>query len=326
VRLLSAFFACLGVASPCFAQLPEFYKHVNRVTWLVRSLDRPLAGWTQLGMSDIHQIGDLTLEGQYRGKPLSVQVTAASASLGNLTIDMIQPAAGDNAFTDFLTRHGDGIFSIVHDVSSMDEMTKEIERMQGLGVGVLQQVTLKGHAGPVTVTYFDTEPRGKYVLGLIYWPDGSPAAAQPKKVSHIALVVRDSEGPSAFWQHLGFPAMPKSHASPREDSRYHGKPLWLDFDVAWQRHTDFTYEWIIPPNTPANVYADFLKQHGEGIEHLGLPADDLQKTIAEYEKLGYTAAQSGAWGDIGEKGSGQYSYMDTDAIGGVIAEVIHPYN
>src|SRR5579871_4613070 len=27
-------------------------------------------------------------------------------------------------------------------------------------------------------------------------------------------------------------------------------------------------------------------------------------SIAEYEKLGYTAAQSGAWGDIGEKGSG----------------------
>jgi len=295
---------------------------VNRVTWLVKGLDHPLQGWAQFGLSDIRERGDLTFEGQYSGKAVSIKARGATGSLGNLTVDMLQPGEGDNAFTEFLARHGDGIFSIVHEVATIEDMAKEIERMRGLGVRVLQKVTIKGDPGPITLTYFDTEGQGKYVLGLIYWPGGAPATGAPGKISHIGLVVRESEGPAAYWQKLGFPAMPKSHASPREDSRYHGKPLWLDFDVCWQRHTQFTYEWIVPPADPPNLYSDYLKTHGEGVQHLGVPVDDLEKSIAEYQKLGYSVGQSGAWGETGKKGSGRYAYLDTDSIGGVVAEAI----
>ena len=326
MRFLRYLVVCAVMADICLAQLPEFYQRVNRVTWLVKALDRPLKGWAQLGLSGIREHRDLALEGQYRGRPVSIKARGATGTLGNLTVDMLQPAEGDDAFTDFLARHGDGIFSIVHEVATAGDMTKEIERMRGLGVGVLQQLTVKGDPGPMTLTFFDTEGQGKYVLGLVYWPGGAPPAGSPGKISHIAFVVREAEEPSAYWQKLGFPAMPKAHASPREDSRYHGKPLWLDFDVCWQRHTNFTYEWIIPPATPPNLYADFLKTHGEGIQHLGVPVEDLEKSIAEYGKLGYSVAQSGAWGETGKKGSGRYAYMDTDSIGGVVAELIRPIN
>ena len=286
MRFLRCLVVSAAVAGTCLAQLPEFYKRVNRVTWLVKALDHPLQGWAQLGLSDIHEHGDRTFEGQYRGKAVSIKARGATGSLGNLTVDMLQPGEGDNAFTEFLARHGDGIFSIVHEVATIEDMTKEIERMRGLGVRVLQQMTIKGDPGPITLTYFDTEGQGKYVLGLIYWPGGAPATGLPAKISHIGLVVREAEGPSIYWQKLGFPAMPKSHASPREDSRYHGKPLWLDFDVCWQRHTQFKYEWIIPPVDPPNLYSDYLRAHGEGVQHLGLPVDDLEKSIAEYQKPG----------------------------------------
>jgi methylmalonyl-CoA/ethylmalonyl-CoA epimerase len=322
VRFLRCLVACAAMAGTCLAEMPDFYKKVSRVTWLVKNMDRPLEGWEALGLSDVHELGEIKFDGKYSGKPVSITARAITGSLGNLTVDMLQPQEGDNAFTAFLARHGDAIFSIVHEVATMEEMTKEIERMHGLGVGVLQQMTIDRHSGPITLTYFDTEAEGKYVLGLIYWPGGAPPAGAAGKVSHIAFVARQAEAVSAFWQKLGFPAMPKAHASPREDSRYHGKPLWLDFDVCWQRHTQFTYEWIIPPADPPNLYADFLKAHGEGIQHLGVPVDDLEKSIAEYQKLGYTVAQSGAWGDTGKKGSGRYAYMDTDAIGGVNAELI----
>ena len=326
MRFLRCLTVCTVIAGTCLAQLPEFYKRVNRVTWLVKALDHPLQGWAQLGLSDIREPGDLTLEGQYRGKAVSIKARGARGSLGNLTVDMLQPEEGDNAFTEFLARHGDGIFSIVHEVATIEDMTKEIERMRGLGVRVLQQMTIKGDAGPITLTYFDTEGQGKYVLGLIYWPGGAPPAGPPGKISHVGFVIREAEGPATYWQKLGFPAMPKSHASPREDSRYHGKPLWLDFDVCWQRHTQFTYEWIIPPVDPPNLYSDYLRAHGEGVQHLGVPVDDLEKSIAEYQKLGYSVGQSGAWGETGKKGSGRYAYMDTDSIGGVVAEVIRPIN
>ena len=315
----------LLLTTAAHAQLPDFYKRVNRVTWLVKSLDPPAKGWSQFGLTNIQE-HNLTYAGEYRGKPVSIHARAITGSIGNFTIDFLQPTGAGNAFSDFLAHHGDGIFSIVHEVSSMEEMTKEIDRMRALGVPVLQQLTIKADPGPLTLTYFDTEPQGKYVLGLIYQPKAAPSTGPPSKISHIGFVARDAEGPSAYWQKLGFPAMPKSHASPREDSRYHAKPLWLDFDVCWQRHTQFTYEWIIPPATPPNLYVDYLNAHGEGIQHLGVPVDDLDKSIADYQKLGYSVAQSGAWGETGKKGSGRYAYLDTDSIGGITAEIIHPVN
>ena len=71
-------------------------------------------------------------------------------------------------------------------------MTREISRMHTLGVGVLQQLSLDRDGKRVTYTYFDTEPQGKFVLGLVYWPGGAPPAGSPGKVSHLAPVIRES--------------------------------------------------------------------------------------------------------------------------------------
>lgn len=228
---------------------------------------------------------------------------------------------------DFLSKHGDGIFAIVHEVSNEKQMTGEIQRMQGLGVGTLQQLTSKRNGAAATFTYFDTEPKGKFVLGLIHNAAGPSPKTQDReiKVSHIAPVIRESTPVSDFWQRLGFPAFQMEHATPREDSRYQCKPLWLTFDVGYQRYTQFAYEWIVPPIEPPNIYADFLKGHQEGIQHIGVPVKDLSKAISDYERLGYHVRQSGAWGQVGEKGSGQYAYMDTDTIGGISVELLHAY-
>jgi hypothetical protein len=56
-----------------------------------------------------------------------------------------------------------------------------------------------------------------------------------------------------------------------------------------------------------------------------MPIEDLAKSVAAYEKLGYHVHQSGAWGDVGKPGSGQYAYMDTDSAGGISVELVHSY-
>jgi catechol 2,3-dioxygenase-like lactoylglutathione lyase family enzyme len=326
MRLLGCFAVLLGLAGQGYAQLPAFYKSVNSVTWLVQNVDLARQGWESLGMSDIQAYPDVVLTGSYRGKPIKMWAWEITGHLGGLTVNMIQPAEGQiNAWNDFLGKHGDGIFSIVHEVKSEAEMNQEIHRMHGLGVDVLQQVTLERDGKRVTYTYFDTEPQGKIVLGLVYWPGGAPAAGPPGKVNHLGPVVADLGPVSAFWQKLGFPAFRPDHATPREDTRYRGKPLWFAFEVGYQNYDQFSYEWISAPSTPPNIYADFRKKHTEGVQHLGFPVDDLKKTVADYEKLGYHVWQYGAWGDVGKKGSGEYVYMDTDSIGGVSVELIHAY-
>lgn len=91
---------------------------------------------------------------------------------------------------------------------------------------------------------------------------------------------------SVFGQSLGFPAFRMEHATPRRDSRYRDKPLWFAFEVGYQHYDQFSYERIIPPMNPQNIYADFLRLHGEGIQHLGIPVDNLERPIVEYEKTG----------------------------------------
>jgi len=336
LRLIRCLVVVFSVVGTCLAQLPGaplpgaqlpgYYKTVNRVTWVVGNIDKVRLAWAALGLSDIQEYPNIQLVGQFRGKPVTIYAWQITGHLGNLTVDMIQPAEGQaNAYTSFLARHGDGILSIVHEVPSRRALQQEILRMQGKGVGVLQQVTMQRGQVPVTYTYFDTEPEGKFALGLVYGPGGMPAAG-PAVVSHFSPVVWDAAAVSAYWERLGWAAFAMQHAAPRADSRYKDKPLSLAFEVGYQDHTQFRYEWISPPPNPENIYADFLnKHHREGIQHIGMPVEDLAKSVAAYEELGYHVHQSGTWGDVGKPGSGQYAYMDTDWAGGISVELVHSY-
>jgi catechol 2,3-dioxygenase-like lactoylglutathione lyase family enzyme len=327
LNLLRYLALAFSLTATCVAQLPEYYQTVNRVTWVVGNIDKVRAAWAALGLADIHEYPNIRLVGQFRGNAVTVYAWQITGRLGNLTVDMIQPAEGQaDAYTNFLGRHGDGILSIVHAVPSRQALEEEIARMKGKGVGVLQQITVSLGQAPVTYTYFDTEPEGKFVLGLVYGAGTSEDGDGKAMVSHFSPVVWDAAAVSAYWEKLGFPAFPMQHASPRADSRYWDKPLSLAFEVGFQRHSQFPLEWISPPPSPPNIYADFLnKHHREGIQHLGIRVDDLNKAVAAYEKLGYHVHQSGAWGNVGSPGSGQYAYMDTDSVGGISVELIHSY-
>src|SRR5580704_8056283 len=159
----------------CHAQLPEYYQSINRVTWLSQNIDAILPGWIALGMTDIHKYPNIKAVGIDHGKPATIDTLQVSGRLGNLTVNFLQPTGGQsNSYNDFLEKHKDGIFSVVHEVPTKEAMDKEIQRMASVGVNVLQQVTFEIDHTPMSYIYFDTEPQGKYVLGLVYWPSGAP--------------------------------------------------------------------------------------------------------------------------------------------------------
>jgi hypothetical protein len=221
-------------------------------------------------------------------------------------------------FDRFLQRHGDGVFSVVHTVPDQQALDGEIARLGKLGVGILKTMQVDG----ARYTFFDTEAQGKYVLGLVLRPQAE-AVTGPVEVTHLGLVIRDAAPVSAYWHRLGFPEMPVVDAGPREDGRYHGKPLWFSFKVGWHNYTHPTFEWIIPTSDPPNCYSDFLKLHGEGVQHIGMPVDDLALAVGRYTLLDYAPVQLGAWGEVGKPNSGRYAYMDTEALGGMNVELIH---
>jgi len=176
----------------------------------------------------------------------------------------------------------------------------------------------------------DTEPQGKYVLGLVHGApparasaeatasaDGPPFAA---KLSQYALVVESLQPVSDYWVRLGFPTMDVTHPALTE-LRYHGKPGRFDQKLGWHRHGTVTWEWIEPLQGPT-VYRDFLKAHGEGLHHIAFDVPDIDAAARAWEAVGVKVVQSGAWGEKGKPGSGRFAYADTSTVGGVTVELL----
>ncbi len=65
-----------------------------------------------------------------------------------------------------------------------------------------------------------------------------------------------------------------------------------------------------------NIYAEFLRDKGEGLHHVAMLVDDADSEIAKWEKNGVEVLQKGHIEEIG------WAYFDTQATGGVIFEII----
>ena len=67
------------------------------------------------------------------------------------------------------------------------------------------------------------------------------------------------------------------------------------------------------------IHADFLKEHGEGLHHIGFQVESLGKSVDTAKDAGFEVTQ----GFMRADGSG-FAYLDSDKTGGVIFELIQP--
>jgi methylmalonyl-CoA/ethylmalonyl-CoA epimerase len=307
------------------ATLPAVYQSVHSLVWVVRDVDAAVAGWHKLGFTDIRVVGNVTLDVRYRGQPATSIAKVAEGHLGDVAVQWIQPVRGVNAYSDFLARHGTGMFSLVHRTSSREALQAEIARLNGLGVATLQSETVTRTGETSIRTYLDTEPEGKYTLGLSYSPnvDAPVTAAPGRKVVQFAFTVRQLEPVLDFWSRLGFTDRSVTHP-PLWDLRYHDQPGVFDAELGWQRHGRVVYEWIMPLKGPT-VYSDHIDKHGEGFHHIAFEVSDFDAEVARWNALGFPFIQGGAWGEKGKPGWGRFAYQETDAIAGAEVELLWNY-
>ena len=67
------------------------------------------------------------------------------------------------------------------------------------------------------------------------------------------------------------------------------------------------------------IHEDFLKEHGEGLHHIGFQVESLGTSVNNAEQTGFKITQ----GFTRPDGSG-FAYLDSDKTGGVIVELIQP--
>ena len=141
-------------------------------------------------------------------------------------------------------------------------------------------------------------------------------------VAQVALVVEDLDRTvEAYWRRFGIgpwhfytyqkPLVPRMTR--------HGAPAEYAMRVALANVGPTRIE-LIEQKSGDTVYAEFIRAHGYGVQHLGLVVDDIQAAIREAEAAGYRVTMHGA--GFGVDGDGAYAYLDTEADLGTTFELV----
>jgi methylmalonyl-CoA/ethylmalonyl-CoA epimerase len=102
------------------------------------------------------------------------------------------------------------------------------------------------------------------------------------------------------------------------DLTYRGRPVAYAAKICLARAAGVNWE-VIQPISGPNIYADFLENNGEGVQHLLFDCNGVswaEKTAA-FEAAGYSCTQSGRW-----LGRLTFAYYGTEAATGTAFEIV----
>lgn len=141
-------------------------------------------------------------------------------------------------------------------------------------------------------------------------------------VAQLAIIVEDLDKTvESYWKLFGIgPWHFYTYGKPLvKHMTYHGEPSEYRMRIALSYLGPLRIE-LIEPLEGDTVYADFVREHGYGVHHLGLLVENMQEAIAQAEAAGLPMVQDGA--GFGLDGDGHYAYLDTEDQIGVTLELI----
>lgn len=109
----------------------------------------------------------------FKGKPVQTRIKVAFVDWGDVQIELIQPLDGDNPYTEYLARHGDGIHHLGFTVTDMDAAKAEFT------AAGLQPIF---HHDMIVMefAYYDTSAVGGVMSELLYYKTEIPGISSKK--------------------------------------------------------------------------------------------------------------------------------------------------
>ncbi len=140
----------------------------------------------------------------------------------------------------------------------------------------------------------------------------------PSAFCQIGIVVNDiNETINYYTQMFGFGPYETKHVD-YSDATYYGQPAGYRGKRAFFHLGKIEIE-LIELVDGKTIHEDFLKEHGEGLHHIGFQVESLGESVNNAEQTGFKITQ----GFTRPDGSG-FAYLDSDKTGGVIIELIQP--
>lgn len=304
--------------------VPDHFKRVDQTIWVVSDIDSVIVRWKNLGFNQIRLIGNVNASSE---SSQNFTIKMAVANLGGANINWIEPVSGNSIFSQFLISRGNGAMSLVHKLNTSEQLQSELKRLSGIGVKVLDDISITLESGNMNYIFMDTQDSGKYVLGYIsnetstdIFKGLSADNRHQMKLNQYAFAINKAEDISFYWSKIGFPEFQINHPE-LFNTKYQGKLTDHKLIQGWQRHGEIAYEWCIPVKGPI-VYEDHINLHGEGIHHLAFSVVDMDAVLKNYESLGYINTMGGTWGEKGKSGSGRYEYIGLENAGGMTMELL----
>jgi hypothetical protein len=307
------------------AQVAEHFKEVDQILWVVEDLDHTIKSWKELGFDQIVDLG--TTSASMKLEKTNSKLKIARANLGGAYVTWVQPLDGQSIFHTFLEERGQGAISLVHRLNDGASLQKEVERLAGVGVELLEEIIIITKDNEFHYSLMNTTDQGKYILGYTfgkYEEEIKRSLSSDNRhnmtMNQYAFASRDTQPASSYWHKVGLPAFQISYPTIRE-REYRGQSADFEMIQGWQRHGTVVYEWCIPIKGP-DVFNDHMKVHGEGIQHIAFAVADMDEVIADFNSRGFAISMSGAWGEKGKPGSGRFAYVDLEKAGGLTMELL----
>lgn len=141
-------------------------------------------------------------------------------------------------------------------------------------------------------------------------------------IAQVALVVKDLDATVKAW-HDRFGIGPwqfYTYGKPLvKRMTRRGKPAEYRMRVALANVGPMRIE-LIEPLEGDTVYAEFVRDHGYGVHHLGVLVPDMKAALGAAAQAGLAMTQDGA--GFGPDDDGHYAYLDTEGLMGTTVELI----
>jgi len=138
-----------------------------------------------------------------------------------------------------------------------------------------------------------------------------------KKVLQIAMVVKDCDEAVKIWADkygIGPWSIYEFNPDTVNDMIIRGEKVDYAMRLALCDIGGVQWE-LIEPKDDKSIYAEFLRDKGEGLHHVAFGTDNYQETVKFYQDKGLPILQGGEWAGL------TYTYLDSQKDLNLIAEI-----
>ena len=136
-------------------------------------------------------------------------------------------------------------------------------------------------------------------------------------VEQIGIIVKDIDRTVEYYEKvLGWGPFNISEVS-LEGCNYRGKPTDVKLKMGMAQSGPIEIELIVVLEGES-IHSEFLRERGEGMQHVRFTVNNLDEILAEWAKDGIEPVWQHSMPEIGVS----WAYVNTDVTGGVMTELL----